>query len=277
MSRRRILFKSNGIGARDGAGVKLNRLIGTQEIPNLDPFLMLDEFKSDSPDDYLAGFPNHPHRGFETVTYLLDGNMEHTDSKGNKGILEKGGVQWMTAGRGIIHSEMPKQENGLMRGYQLWVNLPSTLKMIEPGYFEVAKKDWVRLHRGNSYIDILCGSIEGVTGPAISKTPMLYAHYVIKAMDSIIFAIPQNWNGFIHTTEGSVEINSEILTTGTIGIFGNGDEVKIENTGDESVDGILILGEPIGEPIVQYGPFVMNTKEEIMQAYTDFQSGNFGL
>ncbi|TGN19210.1 pirin family protein [Leptospira idonii] len=276
MGRRKISYKTSGIAATDGAGVKLRRMIGTEDIPNLDPFLMLDEFKSDSPDDYLAGFPNHPHRGFETVTYLLEGIMEHNDSKGNRGILEKGGVQWMTAGRGIVHSEMPKQENGMMRGYQLWVNLPSGLKMIEPGYFDVSRKDWKRLESEDGHIDILAGEISGIQGPAKSKTPLLYSHWYIKPNGSLKIPVSSQWNGFVHVAEGNIEIENESLPTGFLGVFGSGEEIVIENKTNSPAEGILVLGEPIREPIVQYGPFVMNTKEEIMQAFTDFQSGNFG-
>ncbi|BDA79676.1 hypothetical protein LPTSP3_g26060 [Leptospira kobayashii] len=276
MGQRKILYKTSGIEATDGAGVKLRRMLGTEELPNLDPFLMLDTFKSDSPDDYLAGFPNHPHRGFETVTYLLDGVMEHNDSKGNKGVLEKGGVQWMTAGRGIVHSEMPKQENGMLRGYQLWVNLPSQLKMIEPGYFDVSRKDWAKLEQEGGFVDILSGEISGVKGPAQSKTPILYAHWFIKPNSSLQIPVAADWNGFVHVSEGDVEIGDTKLPNGYLGIFSNGEEILIKNSGKQTADGILVIGQPIGEPIAQYGPFVMNTKEEIMQAFTDFQSGNFG-
>jgi len=277
MSERKIIYQSPGIAATDGAGVKLRRMIGTETIPNLDPFLMLDEFKSDSPDDYVAGFPDHPHRGFETVTYLLEGVMEHNDSKGNRGLLETGGVQWMTAGRGIVHSEMPKQKDGMLRGYQLWVNLPAKQKMIEPGYFDVHRKDWVRWNSGKSYLDLLAGKIENSIGPAQSKIPMLYAHYNLQPNDKISFPIAENWNGFIHIAEGEVQVGEETLKSGAIGIFGLGTEITIQNPStDKLSEGILVFGEPIGEPIVQYGPFVMNTKEEIMQAFTDYQSGNFG-
>ncbi|MCZ8156329.1 MAG: pirin family protein [Leptospira sp.] len=277
MTERKLIYKSPGISATDGAGVKLRRMIGTDEIPNLDPFLMLDEFKSDSPEDYVAGFPDHPHRGFETVTYLLEGVMEHNDSKGNRGILETGGVQWMTAGRGIVHSEMPKQKDGMLRGYQLWVNLPAKQKMIEPGYFDVFRKDWARSEFGKSYIDVLTGKINGSIGPAVSKTPMLYAHFYIQPNDTISIPVAENWNGFTHVAEGEVEIGKEILKSGFIGIFGQGTIITISNpSATKLAEGILILGEPIGEQVVQYGPFVMNTKEEIMQAFSDYQSGNFG-
>jgi redox-sensitive bicupin YhaK (pirin superfamily) len=203
--------------------------------------------------------------------------MEHNDSKGNRGILETGGVQWMTAGRGIVHSEMPKQKDGMLRGYQLWVNLPAKQKMIEPGYFDVARKDWARWTNGNSHIDLLTGKIDGVKGPAVAKIPMLYGHFFIPPNASLTFPVSANWNGFIHIAEGEIKIDKETLKTGYLGIFSNGNDITLSNPSNDTLaEGILVFGEPIGEPIAQYGPFVMNTKEEIMQAFTDFQSGNFG-
>jgi quercetin 2,3-dioxygenase len=275
VSERKIISVHKGNQVSDGAGVKLKRFIGTNEIRFLDPFLMLDEFRSDNPKDYLAGFPDHPHRGFETVTYLIEGKMEHKDSAGNSGVLEKGAVQWMTAGKGIIHSEFPKQEKGLLQGYQLWVNLPSILKMTNPGYKDYLKKDWEILETDSYTLEILSGEIENKKGPAKNLTPVLYLHYKIKPNSKMSLDVPENFNGFTHLILGEIESNGIRLKETELGIFSIGKKIDFENKSNSISEGILVLGEPIGEPVVQYGPFVMNTEKEIYQAIEDFQSGNF--
>ncbi len=275
MFHRKIISIHKGISVSDGAGVKLKRYIGTEEIRFLDPFLMLDEFRSDNPNDYLAGFPDHPHRGFETVTYLLEGIMEHKDSMGNKGILETGSVQWMTAGRGIVHSEFPKQKTGLLRGYQLWVNLPSNLKMTKPGYNDYLKKDWKFLETDNFILEILSGEVSGKKGPAKNLTPVLYFDFKIKPNQLMHIDVPENYNGFVHMISGEVESNQMSLKEGDLGVFSNGKYIQFQNKKDSISQGIIVLGEPINEPVVQYGPFVMNTEKEIYQAIEDFNSGKF--
>lgn len=271
-----IVWKTSGSPATDGAGVKLRRYLGTSEFGHLDPFLMLDEFGSDSPDDYLAGFPDHPHRGFETVTYLLEGTMEHRDSLGNVGVLSTGSVQWMTAGKGIIHSEMPKQKDGMLRGYQLWVNLPKVQKMISPGYVDIPRKDWASITFGKSKIELLSGTLGNANGPAKPKTPVLYGHWTIPSGEKLQIPYPIHWNGFFHVAKGEVFSGKEHFGISQLGVFGEGDYCELTNSSDLTAEGILVAGEPLGEPIAQYGPFVMNTKEEIYQTFADYQSGQFG-
>jgi len=271
-----VVFKTSGDPATDGAGVKLRRYLGTSSLRHLDPFLMLDEFRSDSPKDYIAGFPDHPHRGFETVTYLLHGVMEHQDSLGNSGLLETGGVQWMTTGRGIIHSEMPKQKAGLLRGYQLWVNLPKSLKMSNPGYVDISKKDWATLQDTNGRLELLAGTLGGTIGPHQPKTPLLYLHWYLKPGGEFRIPYPSDWNGFFHVGEGEVLVGDEHFGESQLGVFGQGDHVWIRNPNSKEANGILVAGEPIREPIVQYGPFVMNTEAEIQQAFRDYQTGILG-
>jgi len=258
----------------DGAGVKLHRIIGSQKLPMLDPFLLLDEFRSDRPDDYLAGFPTHPHRGFETVTYMLEGAMEHRDSLGNHGRLVPGSVQWMTAGHGIVHSEMPKQENGLMWGYQLWVNLPAAQKMVRPRYQDLAPERVVDLELDAAKVRLVAGELEGRKGPVegIVTAPQMLD---VRLTDGGRFAttVPADHNAFVYLVEGSALIGPESVRVraGQIAVLGAGD--SFEARASEPGRFLLLAGRPIGEPVARYGPFVMNTKEEIETAITDYQSG----
>ncbi|WP_115717273.1 pirin family protein [Gallaecimonas mangrovi] len=265
-----------GQNTSDGAGVKLKRLIGTQMMPDLDPFLLLDEFSSDSPDDYVAGFPNHPHRGFETVTYMLNGRMRHRDNKGNEGLLESGDVQWMTAGSGLIHSEMPEQEQGLMRGFQLWVNLPRAEKMKAPRYQDIASANIPLLtdEKGNS-VKVIAGQYQGTKGPVDGVTlDPLYLDIHLKAGQSLTVPVPSGHNALINVYEGAVTVAGKTVPKGNMAVLNNGDQVTFEST-DQEACFLLIAGKPLLEPVVRYGPFVMNSSEEIAQAVQDYQAGRF--
>jgi redox-sensitive bicupin YhaK (pirin superfamily) len=256
--------------------VRLTRVIGTPQLPDLDPFLMLDEFGSDHPGDYLAGFPSHPHRGFETVTYMLDGRMRHKDNHGNEGLLTPGSVQWMTAGRGIVHSEMPEQEAGLMRGFQLWVNLPARDKMGDPKYQEFAADRIPEATPAPGVrAKVIAGSLAGVEGPV--RQPATEPTYLDLALaDGAVFehALPAGHNAFAYVYEGAVvPEGEEVAMKGDLLVFGEGDAVRLTARGGTRL--ILVAGRPLREPVARYGPFVMNTKEQVMQAFVDFQEGRF--
>jgi len=260
----------------DGAGVRLNRVIGTRALPDLDPFLMLDEFGSDDPDAYLAGFPDHPHRGFETVTYMLDGRMRHGDNKGNVGLLGPGSVQWMTAGRGIVHSEMPEQEEGLMRGFQLWVNLPARDKMCPPAYQDLPADAMPVVELGDgSSVKVIAGRYAGAVGPVrTGATEPLYLDVVLAPQASIAVPVAAGHNAFAYVYEGVAVAGPTPLSKGEMGVLSEGDRVTLR-TGDDPARVILVAGKPLGEPVAKYGPFVMNTEAEIRQAIEDFRAGKF--
>jgi redox-sensitive bicupin YhaK (pirin superfamily) len=270
-----------GIPATDGAGVKLVRVIGQPALQELDPFLLLDAFRSDNPDDYIAGFPSHPHRGFETVTYLLDGRMRHKDNAGNEGVIEPGGIQWMTAGKGIIHSEMPEQENGRLEGFQLWINLPASHKMTEPAYQEY-KVDNIPLEtRPGTSIRVITGETsQGTVGPVSQPlTEPLYLDVNLEANTAFAESIPGQHNAFVYVIQGSVRLENEQgektnVTRDQLAILSQGTTIELESQ-EEPARFLLIAGKPIGEPIARSGPFVMNSQEELQQAYMDYQSGNF--
>ena len=275
-SLRPISRRLRGQATSDGAGVSLTRVIGTGQLPALDPFLMLDEFGSDRPGDYIAGFPSHPHRGFETVTYMLDGRMRHKDNHGNEGLLTPGAVQWMTAGRGIVHSEMPEQEEGLMRGFQLWVNLPAKDKMTAPQYqeFSAERIPSAQPVAGVS-AKVIAGSLAGVEGPVRQPaTDPSYFDVTLDAGAAFEHALPATHNVFAYVYEGEVAIGDTVVGKGELLVFGAGDAVRFEGRAAKSRL-ILVAGRPIGEPVARYGPFVMNTQQEIMQAVQDFQAGRF--
>ncbi len=261
----------------DGDGVKLTRVLTQSMQRRLDPFLMLDAFASDSADDYAGGFPNHPHRGFETVTYMLAGRMRHQDSVGNVGLLEPGSVQWMTAGRGIIHSEMPEQTEGRMAGFQLWVNLAAKDKLTAPQYRDIAPAD-VPLARFDSGVTVrvIAGETHGVKG-AVSRptTEPLYLDIALPAGVSFEQAVPATHNAFAYVFEGDVEIGGSRVAENHMALLTNdagADGVRITAL-DRPARVLLIAGQPLNEPIVQHGPFVMNTVQEIHQAVSDFQRG----
>ncbi|HWY24604.1 MAG TPA: pirin family protein [Nevskia sp.] len=270
----------------DGAGVKLRRSLGSQRGLHVDPFLMLDEFYSDNPDDYLAGFPAHPHRGFETVTYMLDGHMRHEDHLGNQGDLGPGGVQWMTAARGIIHSEMPQQSEGRMRGFQLWINLPSKEKMKPAGYRDIpAGEIPVAALPGGGQVKVIAGSlkVEGrdVAGPVNGRgaklsTDPLYVDVHLPANAHFGAPLPAGHNAFLYTYEGSAKVGPEgkerSLPHRAAGVLSDGEGLRVQ-AGPEGVRFLLLAAKPLREPVVQYGPFVMNTREEIEQALADYRDG----
>jgi redox-sensitive bicupin YhaK (pirin superfamily) len=275
-ARPRTLIRTHrGMPTSDGAGVKLTRVIGTPMLRNLDPFLMLDEIRSDEPDAYIAGFPNHPHRGFETVTYILAGRMRHRDNQGNEGVLEAGGGQWMTAARGIVHSEMPEQENGLLAGFQLWLNLPAKDKMQKPWYRDLTASDVVEATpKEGVKVRLLAGSLFGKTGPIGDRvTEPLFADVALAANARATFDVPQKLAGFVYVFEGEATIAGKKLGRGEMGVLGDG--ATLEASSNAGGRFLLIAGKPLHEPVVQYGPFVMNTREEIVQAFDDFQNGRF--
>lgn len=267
-----------GTATSDGAGVRLTRVIGGPVLPDLDPFLLLDEFGSDSPDDYIAGFPDHPHRGFETVTYMLDGRMRHRDNQGNSGLLGPGSIQWMTAGRGIVHSEMPEQEEGLMRGFQLWVNLPASDKMTDPRYQDIAASDIPEVETDAGVrVRVLSGQFNEVTGPVagVAVQP-LYLDIELPASASVSPALPDNHTAFLFVFEGSLVAGEtqDTVSQHELAVLGPGSEILLTG-GSEGARTILVAGRPLGEPVARYGPFVMNTPEEIQQAFADFSAGRF--
>ncbi len=267
-----------GIATSDGAGVKLTRVLTGKLQQRLDPFLMLDAFGSDNPDDYIAGFPDHPHRGFETITYMLHGRMRHRDSAGHEGLLENGGVQWMTAGRGVIHSEIPEQQDGVMEGFQLWLNLPAKNKMAKPWYQDFASETIPEyVTAAGIVVRVIAGSSNGVAGAVAREiTEPLYLDIHAPAGTAFSTSIPATHNAFIYVYRGAVEIGGVHVDAQRMGILSNtpgADGVTLTSSEDTRM--ILIGGKPLNEPIVQYGPFVMNTQEEIHQALDDFRSGRF--
>jgi redox-sensitive bicupin YhaK (pirin superfamily) len=269
-----------GMPASDGAGVRLTRVIGTPQLDMLDPFLMLDEFGTDKPEDYLAGFPDHPHRGFETVTYMLDGRMRHKDNHGNEGVLVPGSVQWMTAGRGLVHSEMPEQHEGRMRGFQLWVNLPASGKMADPQYQEFAPDRIPQLQPAPGVnVKLIAGRIGDVAGPIQQPaTDPVYLDIELAAGTYWQYELPDGHNAFAYAFEGEGTIgdgdDARPLSTQQLAVLNGGRVFKIR-AGLKGVRVILVAGRPLREPVARYGPFVMNTKEQIMQAFVDFQEGRF--
>jgi redox-sensitive bicupin YhaK (pirin superfamily) len=282
MKSRQLQQIIRGMETSDGAGVKLRRSIGAQPGLRLDPFLMLDEFGTENPDDYIAGFPPHPHRGFETVTYMIDGHMRHQDHMGNVGELKSGGVQWMTAARGIIHSEMPQQESGRMRGFQLWINLPSKEKMKPASYRDIPATEipQVALADGGA-VKVIAGTLKigeqqtsGPINPAPDTlaTDPLYLDISLPAGARFTHPIHAGYNAFVYVYEGSVSVDGKAVPQYSAGVLGDGEQVTLQ-AGDAGVRAVLIAARPLGEPVVQYGPFVMNTREEIEQALADYRNG----
>jgi hypothetical protein len=273
MIQRKIIKTIIGMTTSDGAGVKLTRIIGSPELNMLDPFLLLDEFGSDNPDDYIAGFPAHPHRGFETITYMLNGKWQHNDSAGNEGLLGDGSIQWMTAGRGIVHSEMPIQTDGLARGFQLWLNLPKEKKMIEPAYQDIHAEQIPILKEVFGTVKIISGEYNGTIGPGKSHTPVLIMDIRLKPESEIIIPIMDGWNAFGFIYEGDVK-SGEYLSKGQLAVYNTEGNVHFK-TNDIKAGIYLVAGEPLNEPVARGGPFVMNTRGEILKAYEDYQNGNF--
>lgn len=277
MTERTLFRRIRGTDTADGAGVKLKRIIGQPALDMLDPFLLLDEFRSDSADDYIAGFPEHPHRGFETVTYMLAGHMQHGDNHGNRGDLRPGSVQWMTAGRGILHSEMPQQENGLMWGFQLWVNLPAKDKMTEPRYQDIApEKIPVVQPAPGVEVRVVAGSFDGATGPVSGvATAPIYLDIALAAGAEISVPLPASHSAFAYVFDGKdALVAGETLARSELAVLNKGDSVRLVG-GDAPSRVLLVAGAPLKEPVARYGPFVMNTPEQIHEAIADFRAGKF--
>jgi len=263
-----------GIQTSDGAGVNLTRIIASPSLNMLDPFLLLDEFGSDNPDDYIAGFPPHPHRGFETITYMLNGKFRHKDTAGNEGCLTDGSVQWMTAGKGVVHSEMPEQTEGLVRGFQLWLNLPKEKKMIEPAYNDIPADEIPTVSIPGGQVKIIAGTFSGVTGPGRSHTGMLYYDISLDNGSDITVPIENGWNSFCYVYEGAISCGQPV-SKGHLAVLGTEDIFRCTSI-KNNTRFILVAGMPLNEPVARGGPFVMNTKGEILQAFEDYQAGRLG-
>lgn len=266
-----------GAETSDGAGVRIKRSLGQHPSVRLDPFLMLDEFGSADAADYIAGFPSHPHRGFETVTYMIEGHMLHEDHLGNRGDLRNGGVQWMTAGRGIIHSEMPQQEEGVMRGFQLWLNLPAVEKMTDAGYRDIQPEEIPDITFDGGRIKLIAGELtvdgENHRGAVADRsTQPIYADIHLDAAGQITLPVPEGHNGMLYLYDGDASLGETALQRSAANVLGDGGRITV-TAGTNGAQLLLIAGKPIGEPIVQYGPFVMNTREEIEQALQDYRDG----
>ncbi len=269
---------TSGQPVSDGDGVKMTRIIGTPELNMLDPFLLLDTFESDQAQDYIGGFPDHPHRGFEAVTYLLAGCMRHKDSAGHAGVIEAGGVQWMTAGRGIIHSEMPEQTDGLLQGFQLWINLPASKKMQAPAYQEFpANIIAVEQLENGTEIRVIAGSTNnGTTGPVINHhTNPVYMDVSLPKGQRFEQAVDTDDNVFIFVITGELSVGDSMRNIGRhqMGVFGEGDQVVV--TANEAARFLFVAARPLNEPVARGGPFVMNTKAEVLQAFEDFKQNQF--
>jgi redox-sensitive bicupin YhaK (pirin superfamily) len=277
--RRHITQTTRGMPTHDGAGVSLTRLIGTTELPDIDPILMLDNFGSEDPKAYIAGFPSHPHRGFETVSYMIAGSLKHKDNKGGEGLITDGGVQWMTAGRGVVHSEMPEQTSGLMFGFQLWLNLPAAEKMGPPWYqdipaaripqFDVDHKARAKLIAGT------WGEHTG-PGPARATSPFI-ADVTLNAGGSVTIPVPQGHAGFIYVFQGEAKLGpvdaAQLISKGQLGVLSDGDTIEASTRHGARL--LIVAGKPLREPIAKHGPFVMNTMDELRQAVSDYQRGQF--
>ena len=269
--------KVAGMPATDGAGVKLKRVIGSPALDMIDPFLMLDEFGSDDPESWIAGFPQHPHRGFETVTIMLEGRVKHADSVGNQGVIEAGDVQWMTAGRGIIHSEMPERADGRLRGFQLWVNLPGKLKMTSPRYQDVRASRIAAASRNGATVRVIAGEAWGVKGAADTLMPVRLLEVAIEANAAFEIDVPDEHACFVYAYEGEVrgtgrDGSPADIAGGSLAVLEGAGGLRLE-AGESGAKLLYADGKPIREPIARYGPFVMNTREEVQQAFDDYSRG----
>ena len=277
MSDRTITRRIRGTDTADGAGVKLKRIIGQPGLDMLDPFLLLDEFRSDDAGDYIAGFPEHPHRGFETVTYMLAGRMQHGDNHGNRGDLTPGSVQWMTAGRGILHSEMPQQENGLMWGFQLWVNLPASDKMTAPRYQDIGPERIPVVHPAEGVeVKVIAGELAGAVGPVQGvATAPVYLDIRLQPSATLEVALPAGHHAFAYVFDGeSALVGGEPLRRSELGVLSEGERVLLAG-GAQAARLLLVAGRPLKESVARYGPFVMNTPQQIQEAFADFRAGRF--
>jgi redox-sensitive bicupin YhaK (pirin superfamily) len=265
-----------GQATSDGAGVKLTRVLTQPLQRRLDPFLMLDAFGTDRPEDYIGGFPNHPHRGFETVTYMIEGRLRHNDSFGHEGVLQNGGVQWMTAGRGLIHSELPEQEDGRMEGFQLWLNLPAARKLCEPGYRDIPSGEIPELRLPGGVARVIAGDSHGVAGAVQREvTEPLYLDLHLEPGAEFEQPLPAAHNAFVYVYRGGLTIGETPVPAQRMAVLVNsGDGVRLQ-AGEQPTRALLIAGRPLGEPIAQHGPFVMNTHQQLVEAVHDYQAGKF--
>jgi len=278
-SPRKVVRIINGMPTTDGAGVELVRVIGQSTLMELDPFLLLDSFHSDDPNDYISGFPSHPHRGFETVTYLLNGRMRHKDNAGNEGVIAAGSVQWMTAGKGIIHSEIPEQENGLLQGFQLWINLPASHKMTTPKYQEYDNDSIPTENRNNTSIKVIAGTTShATTGPVVQPlTVPLYFDIKLEANAEFSETLPLEHNAFVYVIKGEIRLLNEqdetaLIKRDQLAVLTKGESLTLKSN-EQATQFLLIAGKPLNEPVARGGPFVMNTEDEIQQAIHDYQNG----
>jgi redox-sensitive bicupin YhaK (pirin superfamily) len=275
---REVARKVRGQPTSDGAGVRMTRVIGSQLLDSFDPFLLLDEFRSDDPNDYIGGFPDHPHRGFETVTYMLAGRMRHGDNQGNTGLLGPGSVQWMTAGRGIVHSEFPEQQEGLMWGFQLWVNLPGADKMTAPRYQDIQADGVPEVELGaGARARVLVGTVGGVAGPVTDvATEPVYFDLHLDAGASYAAVLPASHNVFAYVYAGEAKVGAAatLIGRGELALTTPGATLPV-TAGPEGARLIVVGGRPLNEPVARYGPFVMNTVDELKQAFEDYQAGRF--
>ncbi len=273
MSTRSIRQLIPAMRVSEGAGVTVHRTLGTPALRRLDPFLMLDHFGSDDPDEYIAGFPDHPHRGFITLTYMLDGHMLHRDSMGNRGDLRAGGVQWMKAASGVIHSEMPQQSNGLMRGFQLWINLPAAQKMSEPAYQEFAAERIPTVDSEGTSVRVISGEYGGARGPVEDpNTGVVYLDVRLAPGTRFRSALAADAHAFVYPFEGSLAFGGQHAATHSLVVLDGGEDVEVA-AGADGARFILVAGHPLNEPVAQYGPFVMNNEAEIHQAMADYRAG----
>mgnify|MGYP001401010905 CR=1 FL=1 len=270
---RTIINITDGIETSDGAGVKLRRIIGGPDLNMFDPFLLFDEFGSDNPDDYIAGFPPHPHRGFETITYMLNGKFKHKDSAGNEGLLTDGSVQWMTAGRGVIHSEMPEKTDGLARGFQLWLNLPKKLKMIDPSYNDIPRNKIPEVNIEHGKVRVISGEYNNIKGPGLPHTGMYYFDVELNQSENINIPLDDYWNSFIYVYSGEASVDGQRVRQGQLAILSEKGALNFISNGTSVLKCIVVSGDPINEPVARGGPFVMNTKAEVLQAFNDYQNG----
>jgi len=260
----------------DGAGVSLKRSVGSPQLDMLDPFLMLDSISTDNADEYIAGFPEHPHRGFETVTYMVEGAMRHKDNMGNEGVLRSGGVQWMTAGSGILHSESPEQENGLLQGFQLWINLPAKDKMVTPRYQNIEGSDVAEFSPEDGVdLRLVAGEFMGKTGPVNGiATKPVFIDAKLAAGREVTLPVPKGHAAMVYVFIGDVIVADQAVTTHHLAVLEDGDSITLKG-GPEGGRMLLIAARPLHEPVVRYGPFVMSSKQELMQAFDDYQRGRF--
>lgn len=273
---RTVEWLTFGEQTSDESGVRLTRVIGKGLQNRLDPFLMLDAFRSNWPEDYVAGFPDHPHRGFESITYLIAGRMRHRDSAGHEGVVESGGIQWMSAGRGVVHSELPQQEKGTMEGFQLWLNLPARDKMSAPWYLDLQRNEIpVFVTAGGATVRVIAGTSHGVTG-AVQRpvTAPLFLDLSLPAGCNLDQPLPPEHNAFLYVYRGSLAVGEHIASEGQLAILSGSDGSDgVDLKGVIAARALLVAGRPLGEPVIQHGPFVMNTEQEIAEAIRDFREG----